>query len=312
MSKDQEALVIDVGGETNETPRLNYKNYGNIIFYVLNILFTYGIGVAGWTGTPTNEELSLKYQTLITPKSSAFSIWAVIFTFQGVFAILQLVPSYRGRPMVQEGVSFWHMIFCVMQIGWTFAFAYEVIPLSLVFMLLLWISLMALIISQYYVKLDPSTSSCSKEGLNEFWFLRFPFQIHAGWITAASALNVSVVAVDAGSAPATQLAVGIICLAALHAISVWHLFGYKRPNYTIPCVLIWANGWIYGELQEPKQLILDTFDQSVISGVAYAAFTVSMVIIIQVVLRLAFLIYNYALGKSYLQEKVEEEEEDEV
>lgn len=314
MSNDQEALV-DVTlapppkGEKTESPGLNFKNYGNIIFFVLNTLFTYGVGQAGWLGTPDNGELSRKYQTIITPKSTAFAIWAVIFTFQGIFAIIQLLPSFRGRPMVQEGVSFWYMLVCFWQIGWTFAFAFEVIPLSLVFMLLLWISLMGLIISQYYVKLDPRTSACSSQGLREFWFLRFPFSVHGGWITAATALNISVVAVDSGSAAATQLAVGIVSLAVLHAISVWHLFGYKRPNYTIPIVLMWANGWIYGELQEPQQLVLETFDQSVISGVAYAAFSVSMVIMIQLILRVAFLIYNYALGQSYLQEKEEEHEE---
>merc|ERR1719330_1452956 len=211
--------------------------------------------------------------------------------------------------MVQQGVSYWYVAVCTFQAGWTFSFAYEIIPASLVFMVLLWISLMCLLISQYYVKLDPTTSSCSWQGLVEFWFLRFPFSVHGGWITAATALNISVVAVDSGSAAATQLAVGIVSLAVLHAISVWHLFGYKRPNYTIPIVLMWANGWIYGELQDPQELVLLTFDPSVISGVAYAAFSVSMVITIQVVLRVAFLIYNYVIGKSYLQEKGDEEEE---
>ncbi len=266
MANDHEALVDSKHEEHEESsPRLNHKNYGNIIFFVLNTLFTYGIGNAGWVGTPDNGELSRKYQTIITPKSSAFAIWAIIFTFQGIFSVLQLVPSFRGRPMVQQGVSYWYMLICFFQVGWTFAFAFEVIPLSLVFMLLLWISLMGLIISQYYVKLDPRTSSCSSRGLIEFWFLRFPFSVHGGWITAATALNISVVAVDSNASAATQLAVGIVSLAVLHAISVWHLFGYKRPNYTIPIVLIWANGWIYGELQSPQDLIIQTFDQSIIS-----------------------------------------------
>merc|ERR1712154_231172 len=127
--------------------------------------------------------------------------------------------------------------------------------------------------------------------------------------TAASTLNICVISVDQNSSAATQLAMGIICLAVLHAISVWHLFGYKRPNYTIPCVLVWANGWIYAELQNPKQLIVDTFDQSIISAVAYSAFSVAMVILTQVVVRVGFLIFNYIMGKSYLQEEVEEEEE---
>lgn len=284
-----------------ERSALNWKNFGNLLAFVLNVLFTYGVGTAGWFGTPSNSELSEKYQTIITPKGTAFSIWAVIFLFQGLFAVVQMLPSFRGRPLVQDGVSFWYMVTCYAQVGWTFTFAYEVNEAALFFMLVIWISLMALIISQYCVELDSETSKCcSMKGLMEFWLLKFPFSIHGGWITAASALNVSVIAVDNESPAATQLAVGIICLAVLHALSVWHLFGYKRPNYTIPCVLIWANGWIYAELQQPKQLILDTFDQSVIDGVAYAAFSVAMIITIQVVVRVGFFTFNYAKGSSYL------------
>jgi hypothetical protein len=293
--------VVDTA---REKKTLNIKNYLNLVFFIINVLITFGIGQLGWAGTPDNGELSEKYQTIITPKGTAFSIWGIIFTFQAIFAVLQMLPAYCSRPMVQQGVSYWYTAACTFQAGWTFSFAFEVIELSLVFMILLFISLMGLIVSQYFVKLDPETSTCSMKGLLEFWFLRFPFSIHGGWITAATALNVSVVAVDSKASTATQLSTGIICLAVLHALSVWHLFGYKRPNYTIPCVLIWANGWIYAELQEPKQLIVDTFDQSIIDGVAYAAFSVSMVIIIQVAFRLGFLLFNFLRGKSYFEEQV--------
>lgn len=316
MSETEEIMVKSntnneetINTNTNTTSPLNFYNYANFIAYVLNILITYGVGQAGWLGTPDNGELSEKYQTLITPKGSAFAIWGVIFTFQAIFAIVQMIPSYRARPMVQQGVSFWYIAACVAQIGWTLSFAFEVISLSLIFMLLILISLMGLLISQYNVPLDATTSSCSMKGIGEFWLLRFPFSVHAGWITAASALNVGVVAVDVQASAATQLSVGIICLAVLHALSVWHLFGYKRPNYTIPCVLIWANGWIYAELQNPKQLVIDTFDPSIINGVAYAAFSVSMIILIQVVVRVGFFTLNYFMGTSYVQDFVDEEEE---
>lgn len=308
--KEELPVLVVTDRKEEEKPRLNVKNYLNIAAYALNILVTYGVGVLGFLGLPTNEELSAKYQTIITPNGTAFTIWALIFTLQAVFAILQLFPSFGSRPVVQKGVSYWYIVVCVAQCGWTFAFAFEVIILSLIFMILIWASLMGLLISQYYVEIEPSKFSCtSGQGLLEFWLLRFPFALHGGWITAASALNVNVVAVDQQATAASQLAVGIISLAVLHAISVWHLFGYKRPNYTIPGVLIWANGFIYNELQNPDPLIVSTFDQSIISGVAYAAFSVSMVITIQVVVRVAFFVFNYIRGKSYIQEKLEEEED---
>lgn len=41
----------------------------NTIAFVLNVLVTYGIGTLGWFGTPTNAELSEKYQVgMIVPR----------------------------------------------------------------------------------------------------------------------------------------------------------------------------------------------------------------------------------------------------
>ena len=61
--------------EDTTKPKLNHKNYLNVLAYILNIALVYGVGNAGWAGTPDNGELSRKYQTLVTPNSSAFLIW---------------------------------------------------------------------------------------------------------------------------------------------------------------------------------------------------------------------------------------------
>lgn len=298
-------VVDEFKDEDNKVSQdLNWKNYGNLVAFILNVLFTFGIGTFGWFGLPNNTELSEKYQTIITPKGTAFTIWGVIFLSQGLFTVLQMLPSFRARPLVQEGVSFWYIITCATQCAWTLSFAFEINELALFFIFSIWLSLMITIISQYYVKIDPETSKCiSSEGLLEFWLLKFPFSIHGGWLTAATALNVCVIPVEYEASAATQLTVANICLAVLHALSVWHLFGYARPNYTIPGVLIWANGWIYGELQEPKQLIIDTFDQSIIDGIAFSALSVAIIISIQVIVRVGFFTFNYARGKSYLQKE---------
>lgn len=265
-----------------ESQPLNRKNWSNVAAYVLNVFFTYGVGSMGLLGTPDNGTLSDKYQTIITPKSSAFLIWALIFLMQLIFTIVQLLPKFRATPMVQQGVSYWYCIVCATQIGWTFAFAFEVIPLSLAFMLALYASLMALLYSQYHTESDDS--------LWEFWLLRFPFALHGGWITAASALNVNVQVVAAKAPADIQLAVAIVSLAVLHAISVWVLFKVQRPNWTIACVLSWAFGFIYHELGSPNALISNTFAVDTINGVRYAALAVGGIIIpLQVIFRLALL-----------------------
>jgi hypothetical protein len=283
---------------TPTTPSINRINILNLVAYVLNVLLVYGVGNAGWAGTPDNGTLSDKYQSLVTPNSSAFSIWAVIFMFQAAFAVLHFLPRFRALPMVQEGVGPWYGVVVAMQIGWTFAFAFEIIPLSLAFMLLIWASLMTILYKQYYTESDGS--------LLEFWLLRFPFAIHAGWITAASALNVNVQVVSMGRPAYEQLAVAIVSLAVLHAISVHVIFYIPRPNWTIACVLSWAFGWIYQELSEPLALITDTFSTDAILGVQNAAIAVVVVISIQVVVRLGLLFVP--TWNPYRQAEVENED----
>ena len=62
---------------TTSTSRLTCVNYFNILAYFVNVVITYGIGVAGILDLPTNDELSAKYQTLVTPVGWTFSIWGL-------------------------------------------------------------------------------------------------------------------------------------------------------------------------------------------------------------------------------------------
>jgi len=289
-------------GNTNQVqdaenrPKVNALNVLNLVAYIINIVITFGLGTLGWAGNPTNQELSLKYQTIITPASRAFSIWAVIFIFQAIFVVVQFLPRFRGLPMVQQGVGYWYIGTCVTQAGWTFAFAFEVLSLSLVFMLLIWGSLAVILYKQYRTESDGT--------FWEFWLLRFPFAVHCGWITAASALNVNVLVVDSSASTGVELAVGIVCLAVLHAVSVFILTVPRRPNYTIPCVLSWANGWIYYELKNASDPIKERFSEESILGVRYAAVTVAFIILAQVLIRAAV-----AIAQSFKNERLSGEDD---
>jgi hypothetical protein len=303
---EKSTIEENVQVEPDAKPKINMKNWLNLFAYVLNIVFTFGIGSNGWFGNGTNGELSQKYQTIVTPASDAFRIWILIFLLQAIFAVVQFLPRFRAVPMVQRGVGYWYCFVSLFQVGWTFSFAYEVLWLSLLFMILIWISLMGLLYSQYYSKSDGS--------LSEFWLLRFPFALHGGWITAASVVNVNVIVVNSNASPAVELAVGIVSLAYLHAVSVWVLFGIKRnPSYTIAGVLSWAIGYIYAELQTPQASIEDRFDATTINGVAYAAIAVSIIIACQIVFRFGMYVFQrynekYANTVNEVHEEEKEEE----
>lgn len=129
--------------------------------------------------------------------------------------------------------------------------------------------------------------------------------------SAASILNVNLVFIKNNSSAEVQLTVGIISLAILHAISVVWLVLPKYPVYTIPCVLIWANSWIGVELGNPKDQIQDRFGDLVVTGIKNAAYSVAVIISIQVVSRALLAIYMKFFKKSNdIEESAPTSEED--
>uniref|UniRef100_A0A7S2LGL1 Uncharacterized protein n=1 Tax=Leptocylindrus danicus TaxID=163516 RepID=A0A7S2LGL1_9STRA len=256
-SEEAENTVVEsdiTSMEEGQDNQINQKNILNAVAYVVNLIVTYGIGVLGIGGLPNNSELSDKYPTLITPAGWAFSIWAIIFISQAVFIVAQCFKKYRAHPLVQDGVGYWYVGTCISQAGWSIAFGYEVIWLSLVLMIAILISLVGLLVSQY--KLKPGN----------FWdyvILCFPFAIHCGWIIAATFLNISVLLVSEDVDATSQLSAAILSVAALLSLAVYTLLALSSPEYVVAVVLAWANAGISSELSDPPTEIREHFDSVV-------------------------------------------------
>lgn len=239
--------------------RLNWLNYLNLIGYIINVFFTFLLVPV--FGIPDNAELSEKYQTILTPAGYAFAIWGVIFVAEGIFAIAQMFPKFRSDPMVQKGVFIWYFVACVVQSAWTLAFGYEVIKLSLIFMLSILLSLVIILWLQNRVESDESGFS----RVVTYWLLRFPFEIHCGWIISASCLNIGVVAVDEGRTAAVQRYVAIGCLIFIVICSSVATLLPKRPNFAIPGVACWTTAAIAVELNDPSDKIVAFFGDDTVN-----------------------------------------------
>merc|ERR1712146_422558 len=59
---------------------LNKYNILNLIAYLVNCFVTFGIGTFGLANRPTNGDISDKYQTIVTPFGTSFSIWELSFS----------------------------------------------------------------------------------------------------------------------------------------------------------------------------------------------------------------------------------------
>ena len=162
--------------------RLPVQSWANILAYLVNLGITYG-SLTGAFGA-TNEELSEKYQSLVTPAGYAFAIWGAIFTWEGIFAVAQMFPSLSTSPVV-DTVTPWWIFACCFQVAWTLFFAQDRILEALICMLGILLSLLTSILRTDFL---PEIS------LKEYFLLRAPFSLHCGWIIAASVLNINVLA----------------------------------------------------------------------------------------------------------------------
>ncbi|MGM0368074.1 MAG: hypothetical protein ACQEP2_05795 [Actinomycetota bacterium] len=139
----------------------------------------------------TTGELSDLYPNLFVPAGLTFSIWGIIYILLGVFIIYQIVISIKGsNGQFVEKISIFFFASSVLNIGWIFAWHYEVVILSLAIMLLLAASLIII-----YLRLNIGKSKAANI---EKFLVHIPFSVYLGWITIATIANVTAVLVDIG------------------------------------------------------------------------------------------------------------------
>jgi len=100
-----------------------------------------------------------------------------------------------------------------------------------------------------------------------------PFQIHAGWILAASNVNLSVlfVAYGAGDNYATQLSVAVLTFAFVILATCFCLFSVSNRFVVVAGVQAWALTGIAAELDSPFAKIEAAFGPIVLAGLSGAA-----------------------------------------
>jgi hypothetical protein len=159
----------------------------------------------------TAGELSDQYPNLFVPAGLTFSIWGVIYILLAIFVIYGLIVATRNNPEKSsfiENISVFFFVSCLANIGWIFAWHYEVVPLSLVLMLILLATLITM-----YLKLRIGKSDSPRI---EKYVVHLPFSIYLGWITIATIANVT----------------------ALLVYLNWNAFGLGEPFWAIAVIIV--------------------------------------------------------------------------
>lgn len=163
----------------------------NLVFFVLMIAInalanTLPLGI-GKTGS-----ISDKYPNLFTPAPITFSIWGVIYLLVAFFIIYQF-GIFNSQVYANELIDMigpWFIISCIMNIGWIFSWHYDIIWLSVLFIIGLLISLMIIT-----TNLSPDMFNYVNSTLAKPRFAKicvYAFDVYFGWIIAATMANISV------------------------------------------------------------------------------------------------------------------------
>ena len=142
------------------------------------------LAAAGYVNGVTPAEISNKYPTLITPAGYAFSIWSLIYVGLIAFTIYQLLPAQLER---FRSVRSLYILSCVLNCAWIYFWHNDNIAVSFVV-----IAALAATLILINIKLKGDVSN------GEYWFARAPFGIYAGWVTAATIVNFTILLVAAG------------------------------------------------------------------------------------------------------------------
>ncbi len=126
--------------------------------------------------------ISDQFKVLFVPAGYVFAIWGVIYIGWIAFSIYQALPAQRSNPRLQR-IGWLYALSGLLNAGWLFTWHYELFPLSVVVMLALLVTLIAI-----YLRLDNGRVQVSTV---EKWCVNIPFSVYLGWISVATIANIT-------------------------------------------------------------------------------------------------------------------------
>lgn len=179
----------------------------------------------------TSAEVANRLPIYFVPANYVFSIWGVIYTLLIGYAVYQARPSQRENPRLRR-VGYLFAVSSITNSAWLVLFHYEYFPLTMVAMVILLLTLIAI-----YLRLDIGKTEVV--GV-EKWLTNVPFSVYLGWITVATIANASYVLYDAswdgfGLSGAVW---GTIMLVVATAVTLTVIVTRRDIAYTI--VIAWA------------------------------------------------------------------------
>ncbi len=217
-----------------EEKRNKFLQIFNIVAFFIMIVFNALSGTRIFNNKSVGE-VSNKYPNLFTPTGITFSIWSVIYLFLLIYVFYQARDVFKARkeemPFLDQ-ISIYFILSCLFNSIWLIVWLYELILLSLIVMIFLLLTLIAL-----YLRLNIARGDLNKREKVIVWT---PFSLYLGWITVATIANTTVFLVsinwDGFGIPPFIWTVIVIIVALILTLTIL----YTRRDFVYPLVTIWA------------------------------------------------------------------------
>ena len=164
---------------------LTKVNYLNLAAYVISCVLNSGgeqRGPDDFFGFPGIAELGRRYESNLTPSEFTFLITKVTLLFEGVFAVAQMMPSYRSSSLVQDSVKYWYFGASMSQLLWSICFGREGEGFLQAFTSLVWMCALLFCLSTIVV--NQANNAIKQQTPEEYWLLRSLslFMLHGLWL----------------------------------------------------------------------------------------------------------------------------------
>lgn len=221
------------------------SNYSpvHIRFALINLLGLVGVLVINTLANTlpingvTTGQLSDEYPNLFVPAGLTFAIWGVIYLLLIGFSIYSVATVFQKNATVTGKTDFlgligpWFFISCLANMMWIYAWHHRLVLMSLILMLILLTSLIAI-----YQRLYIGRVVRPMEKL----LVHVPFSVYLGWISVATIANVTTLLVHWGwtggplsEATWAAIVIGVALGLGLYMVRTRRDFGYAL-------VIIWA------------------------------------------------------------------------
>jgi len=190
-----------------------------------------------------------------------------------MFSFAQLIPTFRARPIVQEGTGYFFVYTCLSQIAWAIFFSFRMFLVSFVCICVTFGSLIFLRLSQ---------NLCCRNSMiqnrKEYWLFQFPFELHLGWTMVVLAVNLSLFSTQAGGKNSLELPLAIILMSIMLLMAFFFAGIVSNPDFVIPFVMIWAFLGLGFQLRHPNQELFERYSEEDISCLSTTSFAFAIII----------------------------------